>query len=663
MKITPVTILCFFAFFCAEAKENKDLMKANYYYSHYAYAEAIPYFEKVAGSMNDPVIYSELADCYSVTSNLQKAAEAYGLAAAIKGCSSAVILRYAQLLMQLTRYDEAAKWLTEYLKTNHGDHRAANILSGCKTARVTLDAIPQGTVVLLPFNTEGSEFAPTRWKDKLVFASDTAIDTRKKTDSWTGRSYYNIYSIDCDKKGNCGKELNKLTETKQTNTRFHDGPCTFSGDGKQMYYTRSRSRDGFLSKGSISNKDSVVLLEIMIASDYDTSSRKFKTIRPFEYNSDEYSVAHPSVTPNGKLLVFSSTKPKGQGGSDLYVCRNVRGNWAKPTNAGSVINTEGEEVFPYWADDSTLFFSSDGLEGLGGLDIYKTTWNDQTGTFSRPENIGTPINSSYDDISLALYADGRSTYFSSSRPAAKGGDNIYFYKKEKVFLQLQVVDSLTRQAIPAPALVIESAGARRDTAADGSGSFFQQLYPERPYTVTVSKTGYRQQQVSFTATTTREADTILKIVSLYMPPVAEIKKVDTLAPVPLSFTKLVGVPEVNKVYEIGHFYFAYDRSDLNDTAKVVLDSLVDFLAAQPTMRIQIRAHTDCRGGDAYNMKLSEARALAVMTYLKNKGIATERLSSVGLGMREPKIPCPVCEQCTEQEYYLNRVLEFKILRL
>ena len=205
-----------------------------------------------------------------------------------------------------------------------------------------------------------------------------------------------------------------------------------------------------------------------------------------------------------------------------------------------------------------------------------------------------------------------------------------------------------------------------DATADIRGHFFKQLYPENRYTINISKAGYNGQQISFSASPLKEPDTIVRTVSLYIPPPPPppvVKKSDTLTPVPLSFTTLVGVPEVNKIYEIGHFYFAYDKSDLNDTAKIVLDSLADYLSTQPNMRIQIRAHTDCRGGDAYNLKLSDARALSVMNYLKKKGIAERRLSSVGLGMREPKVPCPICEKCTEEQYYLNRVLEFKVLEL
>lgn len=656
-------IACSFLTSAATGKENKDLMRASYYYTHYAYYEAIPYYEKIAEKLNDPAIYASLADCYAATNNTVKAAAAYAKAVDIRGCATPVLLRYAQLLMQMTRYDEAAKWLKEYQKSNKADRRVANMLAACTSAPAKRSAMPPGTTTLLPFNTDGSEFAPTLWKDNLVFASDTAIDLNKKTDNWSGRSYYNIYSLPADSKGHCGTELNKLAETKKINIKYHDGPCTFTADGKQMYYTRSRFNDKFFSRKSIASKDSTVLLEIMIASDYDSASKKFKTVQPFEYNSAEYAVAHPTVSPDGRLLAFSSTKPRGQGGSDIYICKKVRDNWSKPVNAGSTINTEGEEVFPYWANNNTLFFSSDGLEGLGGLDIYKANWNEASGTFDAPQNVGIPLNSSYDDISLAMRPDLGSTYFSSNRPAGKGGDNIFFYRKVQIYLQLNVIDSITR--LPVSSASVHISAARQDTtvATSDAGAYFTRLYPEASYNIEITKDPYPIHHLALTATSDRESDTLIRNVSLYIPPPPPVKTIDTVTPLPISFTKITGDPEVDKIYEIGHFYFAFNSSQLNDSAKLVLDSLYSYLVLKPTMRIQVRAHTDCRGGDAYNMKLSNERALAVVDYLTKKGIAPDRLTYIGFGMRQPHVPCPICEKCTDQQRYLNRVLEFKVLQL
>lgn len=662
------TILPLFIFCCTciQAKENKDLMKANYYYTHCVYYKAIPYFEKIAAGLNDPVVWSELGDCYNVTNDLQKAADAYGKAVNMQSCSKAVVLRYAQILMQLMQYDDAKKWLKIYQASYPDDKRIANLIAGCGNAKSRWDAIPEGTSTLLPFNTDGSDFAPTMWKGKLVFTSDTDMDVKKKTDNWTGRSYYNIFSIKCDNKGQCDSGLDKISGTKGVNIKYHDGPCTFSADGRQMYFTRSRSVDRLFGNKSVSNKDSLVVLEIMIASDYDTSDKKFKTIEPFPYNNEAYAVQHPAINPNGKILVFSSNMPKGYGGSDLYMCKKTRDSWSKPQNLGNVINTEGEEVFPYWADNNTLFFSSDGHEGLGGLDIYKTTWDANTNAFTTPENIGTPVNSSYDDISLAMYADGRSTYFSSNRPAAKGGDNIYFFKKEKIFLQITVVDSLTQQPVADAKISVEGKG-NKDEKGDNNGHLFMQLYPETSYKLAISKEDYQPARLDLFASTNKETDTIFKTVRLWKPAPAPLPK-DTIPPVIVRNPNIMDTPgirqfELGRMYEVGHFYYEKDKYDLTEKHKIILDTLLTQMNRHPTMRIQIRAHTDCRGTAEHNQLLSNNRALSVVNYLVKHGIKQDRLEYIGLGNTMPTVPCPDCNSCTEEQHSLNRLLEFKVLQL
>jgi outer membrane protein OmpA-like peptidoglycan-associated protein len=644
------------------AKESKNLVRANFYYSHFAYNEAIPYFEKVADSLKDPIVFGHLGDCYRATGNLEKAADLYGKAVREQGYTQATSLKYGQVLMQLMRYREAERWLNEYLKSNPGDRRAANLVAGCKAAPTLLSATSAGTARPLEINTDGSEFAPTMWKGRLVYMSDTVIGVKKQTDRWTGNAYYNIYSVTCDSNGHTDHDLDKVAKAKEINIKYHTGPCTFSGDGRQMYFTRSRFNDNFLRKKAVTNKDSIVVLEIMIASDYDEQEKKFKNIEPFQYNNKSYSVAHAAISPNGKQLVFSSTMPNGSGGSDLYICSMNGGAWSEPQNLGTTINTEGEEVFSYWANDSVLYFSSDGLAGIGGLDIYRTSWNRQQLQFSTPENVGAPLNSSYDDVSLAMHGQDDNAYFSSNRPAAKKGDNLYFYKKNQLFLKVIVTDSLTGKPLSRAILSLATAENNREAASNDAGLWATRVTPAT-YMLDVSKDGYNSKQLAINAVYDEATDTITRTVVLGSP----IKETEAIPPIvplpPVSFTKVVGIPELNQIYEIGHFYFAFDKSDLNDTAKYVLDSLVSYLELRPTMRIQVRAHTDCRGGDAYNLKLSKERALAVVKYLTEKGIARKRLEYEGFGMRKPKVPCPVCDQCSDEQHYLNRVLEFKVLQL
>jgi len=652
------------------ARENKDLMRANYYYNHLAFYEAIPYFEKMASEENTAETYTRLADCYRLTNNLHKAADWYAKAVAMKDCKDPVLLCYGHVLMQLTQYDEAEKQLKLYQEKNKKDKRVANMISGCESAKTMMQKIPPGIVTFMDFNTNGSEFAPTIWKGKLVFASDTEINLKKKTDKWTGNSYYNLYYVPSDAAGHCGGDYHTVATGNDLNIKYHDGPCTFSADGTQMYFTRNRYSNNFFGKNSIANSDSVVLLEIMIASEYDTARKCFKKITSFEYNSKDYSVAHPAVSPNGKVLVFSSTMPKGYGGTDLYLCRKVKDNWSKPQNAGSMINTEGEEVFPYWGDDSTLFFSSDGHEGLGGLDIYKTRWDEKSNTFSVPENIGIPVNSSYDDISLALYPDGRSSYFSSNRPAQKGGDNIYFFRKELLYLQLNVIDSLTQRPLAGTHISLDGAIIKKDATTDNNGLLFTRLYPELPYNVRISTDEYITKQLEINATSSKETDTIFKTVKLTRPPEPDHNTIAQIQPEPVVIKNknVMDSPGIKtfvigEVYEVGHFYYEYDKYSLTEAHKIFLDTLLTQLKRHPTMRIEIRAHTDCRGGDAYNELLSKNRALTVVNFLIDHGVSRKRLEYIGLGYSDPTIKCPICEQCTEEQHYLNRLLEFKVLEL
>ncbi len=431
MKITVFAIFLILLLPCNQlcAKENLDLVKGNYYYAHLAFYDAIPYYERVAVSGGNIQVFSRLGDCYRLTGNMENAAKWYKNAIDTGRYTDIVLLRYGQMLMGLAQYEEAAKWLMKYQKNHLNDRRVANLIAGCWSAPEILKKPVKGNVVLLEFNTDHSEFAPTMWNGNLVFSADTAVNLNKKRNKWTGNSYYNIYAMPCDGSGNCDGDYIPLGTSKNVNIRWHDGPCTFNAGGDTMYFTRTRYNDKFYNRGSIANKDSIVVLETMIATEFDEATLKFNKVSPFVFNSTRYSVAHPTISPNGSMLIFSSTMLGS--GPDIYMCfKNKIGKWLRPQKLDSTINTEGDEVFPFFADDSTLFFASDGHEGLGGLDIYVSHWDKVTHTFTHPTNVGAPINSSYDDISMALFSDGTGGYFSSNRPAEKKSDNIYFYKKE-----------------------------------------------------------------------------------------------------------------------------------------------------------------------------------------------------------------------------------------
>lgn len=716
----------------AFSKESKDELKANYLYNHLAYHEAIPYYEKIADQQNSAVTYAQLGDCYRLTKNPKQAAAEYAKAVKIAGCANEVKLHYGEVLMTLEKYDEAEKWLKQYQTANPGEKRVANLITSCEQAPDMLKGMPDASVLFMPFNTNGSDFGPAIRQGMVVFTSDTVIDVHKKKDDWTGAPYYTMYSVTSDKDGHSTNDLKKIATARTINVKYHDGPCSFSADGNQMYFTRTNVKQQFLMTGGMPDHQGNVHLEIMVASGYNQADRSFKNITPFPYNDKNYSTAHPSVSPSGNILAFTSDMPGGIGGSDIYICKkDEKGNWGKPQNAGAMINTEGEELSPLLADDNTLYFASDGHVGLGGLDIYVAKWDNATGSYGMPENLGTPVNSPYDDMSIALYADNDGIgYFASNRPAAKDGDNIYYFKKQKVSLDIKVVDAGTNQPLSGSTIALDANGVKRSFTTNENGELMTRLLPQAQYSVSVARMGYAPQTMNVSTFDSKNNDVIQKTVYLhpdfrinYTAVVLDEKTKQPIETPTVVFERSGGegidstqlqtgetfsrelkpdasyhiyavkrdyysnekvistkgiTPsaggvnfedtlymkklEVGEVYKIENIYYDFNKANIREDAKPSLERLIVLLNQYPQMHIQVNSHTDCRGSDAYNMKLSNARARAVIEYLKQRGISTSRLQSKGYGERKPVDKCE-CSKCTEMQYQNNRRTEFQIISM
>jgi hypothetical protein len=676
-----VILLVFFQLFAvsAYARGNKTSLKANYYFNHYAYHEAIPYFEELVSSSNDLESLEKLAECYRLTGNDEKAAAIYNRTTTTDTCTTELYVKYAHVLMRLGRYETAVLELKSCIDKNGNDNRITKLINACEqAAERSANEFPAGITIFQPFNSNGADFAPTVWNGNVVFTSDTVVGVKKGSDKWTGNKYFSIYKVSSD--GAPSSTIDKVPGPKDMYIKHHIGPCTFAKGGKEMYYTRSRYDAGFLKEKAKGGADSSVYLEIMIAGDFDSSAQKFTSIKPFRHNSTTYSVAHPAVSPDGKRLIFSSDKPGGYGGRDLYLCNNDYGSlWSVPTLIDSTINTGGDEVFPWWADDSTLYFSSDGHNGLGGLDIYRVQLNRAENEWTNRENMPQPLNSSYDDLSLALPANSGSGYFSSDRPSKMAGDNIFFYRRMKLYMKVIVVDSATGKPLDAH-ITSSSVKTGSDQIVPAGTAFVERLWPDAEYFVSVSRKYYKPLSLSFVATSavgTGETDTIFKKIAL----AAIDNSWDSTFAITITETEggtrpgIMDSPaissfEVNKVYVIGYFdfnfskfYYKAGKADINVEKRVVLDTLANILKRNPTMSIQVRAHTDCRGTSEYNMKLSVERAASVVEYLLKKGIASGRLEYKGFGETDPIIPCPDCQACTEEQHAQNRVLEFKVLKI
>jgi outer membrane protein OmpA-like peptidoglycan-associated protein len=269
-----------------------------------------------------------------------------------------------------------------------------------------------GVFPLENLNSKSIEFSPAYYQSGLVYV--VAREKNRFIDPKTGRAYFDLMYSDLGPDGETSKSVSFSPNIR---TQYHEGPCTFNGDGTELFFTRSNLSGGL----GINDDEGQVQLKIYRAT---KGPEDWEEITPLPFCSDAYSVAHPTLSPDGHYLVFASDMPGGYGGMDLYVVDRTIGPWSTPVNLGETINTKGHELFPFWHADGYLLFSSDGHEGKGGLDLFVSRWN-TNGTFTGIQHLNTPFNSSRDDLGMIIAADGRSGYLASDRKPTKGKDDLY----------------------------------------------------------------------------------------------------------------------------------------------------------------------------------------------------------------------------------------------
>jgi WD40-like Beta Propeller Repeat len=273
-------------------------------------------------------------------------------------------------------------------------------------------------------NTAFQEYSPAFFKNGLVFiGSNPAVDKDKKTDEETGKKATSFFLAVREQDGSLKKVI---PFAEELTTKFYDGPLSFNTDGSVVYFTRNNLRRG----KPVKSKDGSVKLKIYSAT---KTQAGWANITELPLNLSEYDCAHPSISPDGKRLYFSSNRPDGFGGMDLYVCTFLNGTWSIPVNCGPKINTAKNEIFPFIHADGTLFFSSNGREGLGNLDIFYTMKTD-TGWLI-PKALPEPVNSASDDFGLIVSPDKQSGYFSSNRASGKGDDDVYSFNAPNFTLE------------------------------------------------------------------------------------------------------------------------------------------------------------------------------------------------------------------------------------
>lgn len=401
---------------------KKSIDRADQYYADYSYVSAITLYKKVLEKEpENSYVKLKIARAYKKLNNPQEAENWYRTASLESNSYAEPLdqLYFAQLLMTNGKQEEAKHWLIRYTQLKK-DIRAVNNLVGIENYDNFFKDSALYVIQNLSINSEKDDFSPVFHDNFLIFLSNRAKTTPiKYINTWTQNGFYDVYQTDLS------HESNPSTPTvfnKTINSKYHEGPLAFYHKGQSMIFTRSIEQK---------NSQGERILGLFTA-ERSKDNKGWENIQAFPYNSTDYSIFHPAITEDGDTLYFASEMPGGYGGGDIYRSVKMEGLWSKPENMGSQINTEGNELFPY-LNNNILYFSSDGHAGLGGLDIYQVELykNDQL----QVVNMGYPINSTYDDFSLAWHHDKNKGALSSNRPNGYGSDDIYFFQYKPIQVQ------------------------------------------------------------------------------------------------------------------------------------------------------------------------------------------------------------------------------------
>lgn len=630
------------------AQPEKELEKANEMYKNFSYVDAIKIYERIAqkGFVNQEMLQS-LGNAYYYNAEYKKALPWYEqlFQEGKYKVKPEYYYRYAQTLKSVGDYTEADKMMAKFVElTNANDTRAALFEENKDYQTVIKNNSGRFQLNNASINTENSEYGTALYGDKIVFAGATdARKAKRGVSQWTGESFYDLYEAE-----HFDQKLgNRKPFSSTINTQFNESTPVFTKDGNTMYFTRNN----YVNRKLGSDIENTILLKILRATK--DKNGNWGNIVEVPFNSDQYNVAHPALSSDEKYLYFASDMPGTFGSSDIFRVEILGDNqYGTPENLGNIINTAGRESFPYISKDNVLYYSSDGIPGLGGLDIFAAKFN-ADGSTSKPVNIGMPGNSADDDFCFVFNSDSKIGFLTSNRSGGKGKDDIYSFHEDKPLLfSCQknikgIVKDAKTKAIIANAKVVLSDKVMKEVGThqsknDGTFTFEKVDCNNTNYYLRGEKQKYETAEVNVTV---GKDEVVYEI--LLNPREVAIKKGMDLA----------------KVFEIKEIKFDYNKANIRPDAAVELTKIVEVMREYPKMKIDIRSHTDSRGADSYNLKLSDRRAKATLEWIVKQGIDKKRLKAKGYGETRLVNGCSNGVPCTEEEHQENRRSEFIVVAM
>ncbi len=676
------------------------------------------YEDLVSTGKADATDMRRLALAYRKMGQPAKAEATYLKMMSTGGQSPDDVFAFAEQLRANGKYADAIEWYGTYASLRPEDARAQAYLKNPRIFERLMRDSASATVRTLPLNSPEADLGPGVMEELLVFSSARGEGAGgRRIYAWDEQPYLNLYTALL--KGETAED--PLVMRKEVNSRYHDGTMSYDSVADRLYFTRNNYYYGTLAKNEKGELNLGIFYSDVVTGEF--GQPEWGNLVPFEHNDQQQNYGHPNVAPNGRKLFFASDRPGGQGGTDIWYCENLGNQWGAPINMGPEVNTAGNELFPYLHRDSTLYFVSTGHPGLGGMDIFYSRLsqagpgkvfnlgypmntrfndhglvfiNDTTGFFASDRPGGKGSDDIYgctvrpptvymagividketrqpiDGATLQMKDDKGAfveNFKVESEPGGKfkievpyrdrytliANKNGYFQKQlelktnddplEEIVVEMQkydyaaeglVLHGETGQPLEGASVVLTDGqdNVLESLTTDASGKYAFALKPESDYRIKVDKEGFFKQSAR---------------ISTKGKPNGVIRTDFKLFPL-----------VVDQVVRLENIFYDYNKSNIRADAAVELDKLVATLQDNPTVKIELSSHTDCRGKDAYNLKLSEKRAKSAVDYIISKGIPKDNITSKGYGESQPSEAC-VCEKCSDDEHQRNRRTEFKVL--
>ena len=591
--------------------QNRRLERADRAFEMQHYDEAIELYGRVRrrylrGNREDAARISfNTAMCFRYTNQSRRAESTFRRAIRQNYPDPVAYLYMAEAMMQNEKYEDAIEVFKQYQEKEPDDKRADLGIASAKFALEMIDSPSRYEVeTIRRFNTRGTEYTPAfadHRQSSVVFASSREEAVSTRIDPWTGENFTSFFISFRDVRGNWSNPV--LLDEGPVNTSFNEGAPSFNASYTTMYFTRCPSVTGVemgcrIYKSDLSGSDWGDPVELNLV------------------NDSAISIGHPAVSPDELSLYFVTDQDGGHGGNDIWVAKRdtPSGEFNVIQNLDSVINTAGDEMFPYIRDDGVLFFASNGHPGLGGLDIFYSIPDGES--WSEPVNLGIPINSSGDDFGIVFYK-GRETGFFSSNRGRAGMFNIYSFHLPPLLFTIAgtVRDDITKQPLEdATIQMIGSDGSLVQVETDEKGQYFfdnKQVQQDTRYDLLVSKEKYFSSRGQETTEGIRRSRDFVN--DFYLEPIPETP---------------IELPAI--LYEFASW-------ELQPQYQDSLVGLIQTLEDNPGLIIELASHTDSRGSHAYNDTLSQKRAQSVVDFLAERGIDERRLMAKGYGKRVPRV--------------------------